>query len=303
MTHATASSTSDDLRLPLGAITDEFSPDLDVALPAMAALGMTWAELRVVWGKNVIDLTDEDVDRARAAVEAHGMRVLTIASPLLKCTLPGGSPIDPRIQQDQFGAQYTFEDQPRLTRRAFEIAARSGAKVIRVFSYWRTVDPNETFDAVVMALQRLAQQAQERGLTIGLENEHACNVATGEETGRLLAAIPSPDLKAIWDPANALVAGEAAFPGGYSHVPPERIVDVHAKDCRVQDHTPVWGPIGEMTIDWAGQIDALIADGYRGPIDLETHWTGPNGNKFEASQICGRKLRDLLSAKRGPTAP
>ena len=30
----------------------------------------------------------------------------------------------------------------------------------------------------------------------------------------LLAAIPSPDLKALWDPANALVAGEAAFPGG-----------------------------------------------------------------------------------------
>ena len=39
------------LRFPLGAITDEFSiDDLDAALRAMRAVGMTGAELRVVFG-------------------------------------------------------------------------------------------------------------------------------------------------------------------------------------------------------------------------------------------------------------
>ena len=43
----------------------------------------------------------------------------------------------------------------------------------------------------------------------------------------------------------------------------------------MKDHKPTWGPVGEMGIDWRGQIDALDRDGYNGWISLETHWTGP----------------------------
>jgi sugar phosphate isomerase/epimerase len=276
------------------AITDEFSPDLDVALDAMAPLGMTGAELRVISGRNILDLSDADVDRARAAVEARGLRVISIASPILKCVLPESPPLDARVQHDVFGSSYTFDDQPRLAQRAFEIAGRTGARIIRVFSYWRTVDPPQCFDRVVEALRALADQAAERGLTIGLENEHACNVATGAEAGRVLDAVQHPALKAIWDPANAFVMGETPYPDGYGHLPAGRIVHVHAKDCRVDDHKPTWGPVGEMGLDWRGQIGALVRDGYHGWISLETHWTGPRGDKLEASTICGRNLATLV---------
>ena len=129
----------------IAAITDEFSPDLEVAVKAMAAVGMTGAELRVVWGKNVVDLTNDDVDRARAIVEAHGMTVISIASPVLKCVLPDAPAVDERYQQDVFGSKHTFADQPLLAARAFEICARTGARMLRVFSYWRTVDPARLF--------------------------------------------------------------------------------------------------------------------------------------------------------------
>jgi L-ribulose-5-phosphate 3-epimerase len=45
-------------RFRIGAITDEFSPDLEVALKSMVEVGMEAAELRMVFGKNIIDLTD-----------------------------------------------------------------------------------------------------------------------------------------------------------------------------------------------------------------------------------------------------
>ena len=47
----------------IAAITDEFSPDLSVALQAMKPIGMTGAELRVVGGKNIMDLTADELSR------------------------------------------------------------------------------------------------------------------------------------------------------------------------------------------------------------------------------------------------
>ncbi len=254
---------------------------------------MEAAELRMVFGRNIIDLSDEEVGRARDLIAQYGMKIVAIASPLLKCTLPDAPPVDERFQQDMFAAKHSFEDQPRLTERAFEIADHLGAKIIRVFSYWRVVEPEKVFDRVVAALNALGEKAGQRGLTIGLENEHACNVATAAEAAKALAAIPSPHVKLVWDPANAYVSGEVPFPGGYRLLPVERIVHVHAKDCTMEGHKPVWGPLGECDVDWRGQIAALAADGYAGYINLETHWPGPNGDKHQASMICGRNLVEM----------
>ena len=78
-----------------------------------------------------------------------------------------------------------------------------------------------------------------------------------------LSTIEHPALQLIWDPANASILGETPFPDGYDSLPANRIAHVHAKDCFVKDHKPVWGAVGEMGIDWRGQIDALRRDGYR----------------------------------------
>ncbi len=282
-------------RFRIAAITDEFSPDLEIAARSMAEIGMTGAELRMLFGKNIIDLSDEEISRAVEITRAHGLEILSIASPLLKCVLPEAPAVDERFQQDIFAAKHTFADQPRLTDRAFAIAERTGASIVRVFSYWRTVNPDACFDRIVDALGTLAHQAAGRGVTIGIENEHACNIGTGEETARLLAALDHPNLKVVWDPANALVAGENPFPEGYGRIPPRRVAHVHAKDCRVEDYKATWLELGSGAIDWAGQLEALARDRYPGWISLETHWHGPNGDKREASMICGRNLKKMVA--------
>ncbi len=283
-------------KLRIAAITDEFSPDLSVALEPMAAIGMTGAELRVVFGKNIMNLTPEELDLAKTLIDAKGMEVIAIASPLLKCVLPGGGEVDSRFQHDIFASKHTFEDQPRLTDHAFVVAKKMGARVIRVFSYWRTVDPEKCFDGIVKALSNLAEAAAKEDLIIGLENEHACNIGTAAETARILDVVKHPNLKLVWDPANALVGGETPFPYGYGLLPKDRIVHVHAKDCHMEGHTPIWGPLGTRSVDWKGQITALLADGYSGYLSLETHWPGPNGSKLEGSVICGWNLRGLAAA-------
>jgi L-ribulose-5-phosphate 3-epimerase len=279
---------------PLAAITDEFSQDIETAARSMAQIGMTGAELRMVFGKNVIDLTDAEVDLAREIVARNGLEIISIASPLMKCVLPNSPEVDARFKQDVFAATHTFEDQPRLADRALAIAEQTGARIVRVFSYWRTMRPEACFEPVARALEHLAGQAALHGRIIGLENEHACNIATGEETARVLEAVRHSNLKVVWDPANAYVSGETPYPDGYRRLPVERIAHIHAKDCHVDGHRPTWCALGEGGIDWKGQIGALAQDGYRGWISLETHWQGPGGDKHEASMICGRNLRALV---------
>lgn len=283
-------------KIPIAAITDEFSPDLEVALGAMQEIGMSAAELRVVSGKNIMDLTDEELDWVAQRLAHRGFQVISIASPLFKCVLPNSPVIDSRFQHDVFASKHTFEDQARLAERAFFIAEKFGAKIIRVFSFWRTVDPAACFEAIIHEIGQLAERAARHGLTIGLENEHACNIATGAETRRALDRLKHPNVGVVWDPANALVSGENPFPVGYGLLPPDRIVHVHAKDCHMEGLKPVWGPLGTRAIDWKGQIAALLANGYSGYVSLETHWAGPNGDKLEASRICGWNLRGLASA-------
>jgi L-ribulose-5-phosphate 3-epimerase len=283
-------------KLRIAAITDEFSPDLQTALNAMSAIGMTGAELRVIGGKNIMDLTGDELKQAKDLLDSKGFEVSSIASPLLKCVLPNSGEVDTRFQQDIFASKHTFDDQPRLAQHAFKLAKFFNAKIIRVFSYWRIVEPDRSFDAVARALETLATAAASEGVIIGLENEHACNCGTALESGRVLRAASLPNLQLVWDPANALVAGEIPYPHGYELLPRERIAHVHAKDCHMDGHKPVWGPLGTGSVDWKGQIAALLKDGYAGWLSLETHWPGPDNDKLLASTICGWNLRGLAAA-------
>jgi sugar phosphate isomerase/epimerase len=189
-----------------------------------------------------------------------------------------------------------MDDQPRLTERAIRLCEMTGAKVVRVFSFWRTVDPNKCFEPACKAIQAMADQFKQHDIICGIENEHACNIGTAAEAARFLNAVEHSHLKLVWDPANALVAGEVPYPYGYDLLPKGRVVHVHAKDCHMEGHKPVWGPVGSRHVDWKGQIAALLRDGYQGAVSLETHWPGPNGNKLEGSIICGWNLRGLLAA-------
>ncbi|MDQ2777607.1 MAG: sugar phosphate isomerase/epimerase, partial [Acidobacteriota bacterium] len=83
-------------KIPIAAITDEFSPILSEAIPLMKEIGMTGAELRVINGKNVLDLTDDELKSARDVLNAAGFPVIAIASPLLKCVFPVAHELDSR---------------------------------------------------------------------------------------------------------------------------------------------------------------------------------------------------------------
>ncbi len=281
---------------PIAVITDEFSQDFEAVCQTALELGVSGLEVRTIWNKNIVDLSDEEIAEVSRLAKNCGLPIVSIASPVYKCTLPDGGEIDQRFEQDAFRSAHTFEDQNRVLQRSLVVAERLGAPLVRVFSFWRTAAPERITTRVIEALGTAVEQAAAEGLRIGIENEHACNLATAAEVAPVLRAIERPELGLVWDPANAYIAGEIPYPDGYSLLPAGRIVHVHAKDGAMRsgsDRTN-WCEVGRGQIDWKGQISALAADGYRGVISLETHWGGPQGNKFEGSKICARSLQRLV---------
>lgn len=92
-------------QIPIACITDEFSPSLTEAIPAMKEIGMIGAELRVIDGKNILDLSDSELARTKNALEEAELKVISIASPLLKCVLPNAPDVDQRFGHDAFASR------------------------------------------------------------------------------------------------------------------------------------------------------------------------------------------------------
>jgi sugar phosphate isomerase/epimerase len=270
----------------LSVITDEISNNLDHALDVCESMGVRTVELRVVGDTNVVSHDEESLARVKALLDRRGIDVCAIAAPLFKCHLHGdGAP-----RGDTHSAvPASREEQWDLLERSFEVARLMGTDLVRAFSFWRVPDPREVREEVAAALAEAAGRAEEAGIRLALENEHECNVGTGEEAGWMLARIPSPAFGTIWDPGNEACMGSSPYPEGYRRVR-GRVFHVHLKDV---DAGGEWTKVGAGVIDYPGQLRELAESGYAGALSLETHYAIPDGGAEGATRESVEALRAL----------
>jgi sugar phosphate isomerase/epimerase len=268
----------------LGIITDEISSDLEPALDFIAGYKLHWCELRDVWGKSLMITPQNDLDRAKKMIADRGLRVSDIGSPVFKWNIPGVAS-KPNEKHDFALGNFTEEDADKALEKSFDLARFFGTDKVRIFSYWRVPDPEKVYPQVRDRLGKAARLAGQNGIVLVLENEHECNVGTGKELGRILRDVNSPALRGNWDPGNAVMLGETAYPDGYLAVK-GLFPHMHIKDARKNPQTGriVWAPVGGGFIDFKGQFAALRKDKYSGTMSLETHYRRPDGNKVESTR-------------------
>lgn len=261
----------------ISVINDELMQDFDKACAIVSQqFGLQWIELRGMWNKNLLHLDANEVAEARRILERYRLRVTDIASPLFKTDWKGAPLSSFSPKRDQFGADFTFDQQDEVLNRCIELARAFRTDRVRCFDFWRLDDPAPFRAAINQKLLDAAATAGKNGVILVLENEFACNTATGAEAARLMADVKSPYLMLNWDPGNAAARGETPFPGGYNLLPKNRIGHCHCKDAvkKADGNGTEWAPVGHGLIDWVGQFQALKRDGYRKAVSLETHWRG-----------------------------
>ncbi|MCU1321196.1 MAG: Xylose isomerase protein barrel [Acidobacteriaceae bacterium] len=293
----------------LAVISDEIAPDFDHSCSVAANdFGLGWVELRTIWGKNLVDADDATLAKAEQVLAKYKLRVTDIASPLFKVDFPGASKSKERTKEGNFGVKETaepsseavFKKQDEVLEKCIALAKRFKTDRIRCFDFWRLDDQAPYRAAINAKLQAAAEVCAKNNLVLVLENEYACNTATGRESGKTLSGVKSKSFMLNWDPGNAVARGETdAFPGGWNAIPKDRIGHCHCKDA-VRTNTPAgfeWRPVGDGIIDWVAQFKAFNQIGYSHAVSLETHWHGPQGPEASTRTSMAGLKKDLALAE------
>lgn len=238
----------------VAAFGDEVEPDLDAQLRCMAALDIHLLELRSAWGRSVVDMSDAELHRVRAVLDAHGAGVSAIGSPV------GKTPVD--------GPWETVETQLHRSLWAAEVL---GTRRIRVFSFF--VEPGEhpqRREAVIERMARMAAVAEAHQAVLVHENEKGIYGDTPERCLDILDTVGSPALSACFDVANFIQVGVTDVRAAWTLLE-SRVTHVHVKDAH-RDGTVA--PAGKGIGDWPFIVERLLATGYTGLLTLEPHLDG-----------------------------
>ena len=281
----------------ISVINDEISQDFDHVCYVVARdFGLSWIELRTMWDKNIIALSEAQIGEAQKILAKYNLQVTDIASPLFKTDWPGAPVSTYSSKADLHGAaETTFKEQDEILERSISLAKQFKTNKVRCFDFWRLNDVAPYRAAIDEKLRSTAEAAGKQGILLILENEYACNTATGRESARTMNAIKTPHLALNWDPGNAVMRGELdAFPTAWMTIPKNRIHHCHCKNAvKGAEGKIEWSPVGTGIVDWAAQFRALKQSGFHEAVSLETHWRGP-GTPEESSRISWAGMKQAL---------
>ncbi|MFC5649117.1 Gfo/Idh/MocA family oxidoreductase [Paenibacillus solisilvae] len=263
----------------LTGFADEASTDLLEQLNVITELGMNHLELRGLWGKNILELTDEEAERANALIKQHSCKVSSIASPLGKYSI-----ID------------DFKPQLAAAKRAIELAQLFQTPFIRVFSYYipEGSDPADYKQEVIRRMTELAALAEAGNVTLVLENDGGGLYAgTDERCLELLQAVSSPALKLAFDPGNFVLSGVRPFDEAYRKLE-AYVAYVHIKDASADKGMFVPAGAGDAQI--AELLDVLSRKETNLFLSVEPHLhkAHPEATDPERFGIAVKALKALL---------
>jgi sugar phosphate isomerase/epimerase len=237
----------------ISAFADEIGDDLDFQINHLKANGVGWIELRGVWGKNVLALSQDEVRAVKQRASDHGIGFSAVGSPLGKYPLNGD-----------------INDQLEGLKTALEYAHILEAPYIRLFSFWipQGEDPAKHRPQVIDWLGQMVALAEKNGVILAHENEKGIYGDTGERCLDLYTALSSPAFCGIFDFANFVQCSQRPYADCWPKLR-SYITYFHVKDALLETGKVV--PAGQGD----GDVEIILAEAYAQGFDnfltLEPH--------------------------------
>jgi len=239
----------------LSAFADEVTDDFLGQVKYLAVEGVRFIEPRFVNGKNIMDLTQQELDEARVMMADYGLKTSAIGSPIGKIRL--NEPFEPHL--DSF-------------KHTVELALFFQTPFIRMFSYYAP-EGQDIADYRKQVMERMFAKVEiikDVDITMVHENEAHIYGHTAENCVDLVKTVDSPKLRLAYDPAN-FVWGEKITDNIKTCWPLMKpyVVHVHIKDWKLGADT------GSIPGEGDGRIKKLLAElaklRYDGCLTMEPH--------------------------------
>ncbi|MBG0741580.1 sugar phosphate isomerase/epimerase [Paeniglutamicibacter antarcticus] len=242
----------------LSGFGDEIDPDPELQACVLLALGARNIEVRSAWGINVVDLDAEQTAALRKTLDARGLAVSAVASPIGKVDVS----LDPDHEVERL-------------RKVIHVAKALDSKYVRVFSFYRAagIAAASVRDDVLVRMRLLADEAEQSNVVLLHENEKEIYGDTPERVLDIIESVGSDALKVAWDSANFVQVGVRPFSQAYAMLRP------HLEYLQVKDALLATGqvvPAGRGDGQLLETLTALRDDGYRGYASLEPHLADTN---------------------------
>lgn len=279
-------------KLALSGFSDEISPSFDEQLEAVREFGISHIELRGVDNVNVSDLTPQKVREVREKLDAAGVSVSSIGSPIGKISIEGD-----------------FPAHLEKLKRTLEIQKELNAPYLRMFSFYlpKGAAPEQFREEVFERIGALIEEAAKWESVLLHENEKQIYGDTAPRCLELMKEFYGPHFKAVFDFANFVEVGQDTL-SAYETLHPY-IEYVHIKDALGKEQKIV--PAGKGNGNIKEILSDLLGGGWRGFLSLEPHLTDFSGlaaleldAKRRNSQMDGKTawktaldaLKDILAA-------
>lgn len=238
----------------LSGFSDEIAPEFDVQLEAIREFGLSHIELRAADGVNVSDFTKDKVKEIKEKLDAAGIAVSSIGSPIGKIGI-----------EDEFA--------PHLDKlkRTLEIQKELDAPYVRMFSFYlpKDRDPGDFRDEVLDRVGRMVEEAKAWDSVLLHENEKGIYGDNAPRCKDLMDAFYGPNFRGVFDFANFVEVGQETL-SAYELLKPY-VEYVHIKDALKKEKKVV--PVGYGDGHVKEILGDLIGGGWKGFLSLEPHLT------------------------------
>jgi 3-dehydroshikimate dehydratase len=265
----------------ISAFADEIGDDLDLQIATLKANGVDNIELRGVWGKNIVQLTLDEVKEVKKRATENGLGFSAIGSPLGKFPLTGD-----------------IETQIETLKMLLDYAAILEAPYIRMFSFYAPMDQpvGMTRSQVIDWLSHMISEAEKTDIILAHENEKGIYGDTGARCLDLYTTLESRNFTGIFDFANFVQCGQRPYEDCWMRLQPY-ISYFHVKDA-LRDSGQVV-PAGQGDGDVEKILAEAFRDGFEGFLTLEPHLSLAEANYGRTSpelfQTAAGALQDILA--------
>lgn len=235
----------------LTGFSDEIDENITKQFEHLNKLSISYFEPRGINRTNISDLNDKEVALLYEEMKKYKIKVSSIGSPIGKISIT-----------DDFA--------PHLEKlkRTIKTAKALGTKYIRMFSFFipEGHEAEEYHDEVISRIKAMTALASENNIILLHENEKGIYGDIAKRCYEILNEVNSPNLKAVFDPANFVQCGQDTSEA-YELLKPY-IVYMHIKDA-LENGDVVPAGYGK------GNVKAILKDlyenGYVGFLSLEPH--------------------------------